>query len=392
MAGCWVEKSFVGAVALARSASWVALVALVAAIIGFFQGQPAAGQGPTSLSGRVVNGTPGASVPADLVVTLRAYRESLGLGQWTTTPDKGGQFLFPQVPLGPGISFVVSTEYLGVPYTMRFDGGLPRSPVDLVIYETAPLGSASLVLDSAVVVSEVVPQQGRMTIVEIHRLENGSHHTLVPAGDGGAVLNIPVLGEAGDLRVQTDLPVRAALAPEENPPSVPGARELEADLLRRRLVELSGGTIGAAPLGRLTLARGERFSLSSPIPPGRYDVIVTYTVPYSHGPLRFVYSPGFSTRTFDVLVPEGMGTAQGPGLRPRPGLAFQGVNFQVWEATNLSPGGQVTVTIRNEGRGSLWERLTGSAAAMGLVSAAGLLLAGTVVYALVWRRRRGPAA
>ncbi len=351
MAGYRVGKDLVRAVALARSASWVAIAALVAAIIiGFFQGQPTEGQGPTSLSGRVVNGTPGASVPVDLAITLRAYRESLLLGQWTTTLDEDRQFLFPEVPLGPGVSFVVSTEYLGVPYAMRFDGGLPRSPVDLVIYETAPLGSASLVLDSAVVVSEVALQQGRMTIVEIHRLENGSQHTLVPAEGTGAVLNIPVVGEASDLRVQTDLPVRTALAPEENPPYVPGPGEAEADLLRRRLVELSGGTVGAASLDRLTLARGERFALSSPIPPGQYDVIVTYTVPYSPDPLRFVYSPSFSTRTFDVLVPEGMGTAQGPGLRPRPGLAFQGVNFQVWEVANLSPGGQVTVTIRARGR------------------------------------------
>ena len=121
-----------------RAAAGILVVWLLAVAPAATAGTSAAGRqaaAPVSISGNIVNGTAGGSVPGGLTVT--ATEVDAGVTKQVATKKApvgaGGAFRIDGFPGNPGDHFVVGTDYLGVTYSSE---ATPGSPATLKIYET----------------------------------------------------------------------------------------------------------------------------------------------------------------------------------------------------------------------------------------------------------------
>ncbi len=353
------------------SICWLLLVlSLVAMIFLSLPPTPLWAEESTTIIGRLVNGTQGATLPSDLTITVRAFRGNQEVGQWVTIAQEGAVFQFDHLPTGPDFLYLLSAEYQRVLYTLRFErGSLPVSVVDLVVYETTPLEKAVFTLDAALVVSHPRDKSRRLKVTEIYRSENSSDRTIVPSeGQANPLFRFPMLRSAEDLNVETNLPGLTRVSPIEN-------------------LSLSSATSDqddSTALSKDTLALLDKgFVVTRPIPPGRYDLIVSYTIPYEGEDLSIVYSAPFGVRTFNVLLAEDLGTVKGPNLEARPSTNFEGTSYQVWEARDIPSGSSLALTLLRSSSSDSWQGML----VLVVLLAIGLILIGGAVYFIISRRR-----
>lgn len=90
------------------------------------------------VSGQVRNGTDGASVPADLRLTLFIFDAALDRQQYETTADAQGNFRFEGILLNADHSYVVTTAYRDRVFTSALaspQDGAAQLEIPLTIYE-----------------------------------------------------------------------------------------------------------------------------------------------------------------------------------------------------------------------------------------------------------------
>ncbi|MFN8527749.1 MAG: c-type cytochrome [Anaerolineae bacterium] len=99
-------------------------------------GQPAATTG--TITGRITNGTAGASVPADTPITLFIFPANDQPQQVTTTPNADGTFQFDEVSLQSDAQYITTTNYRDRIFTSDLlmpDAGATTLDLPLTIYE-----------------------------------------------------------------------------------------------------------------------------------------------------------------------------------------------------------------------------------------------------------------
>ncbi len=159
-----------------------------------------------TITGQVVNGTAGASVPPDLEVTLHGYDNPHGGEEAYTakaTIDAGGRFAFKDVPLKTGRMFFVTTEYRGVLYGSRSVSPPPGHPaIDLPvnIYETTTDLSEVAVERLHILLD--TPSPGVLQVVEIYVITNNGDRTVVAPEKDAPVLTFHLPQGAVHLQFQ----------------------------------------------------------------------------------------------------------------------------------------------------------------------------------------------
>jgi mono/diheme cytochrome c family protein len=138
------------------------------------------------ITGTITNGTPGAAVPNDLIVTLHAFDGETEI-MTESQPARSGVFAFDIAELTPGRLFVATAEYLGSQYAsnaVHLTSDPPNATLPITIYETTN-DSANVQVDRLhLLVSN--PGGGVLQIVELWILSNSGDHTvLAPEGKGG---------------------------------------------------------------------------------------------------------------------------------------------------------------------------------------------------------------
>lgn len=328
------------------------------------------------MTGRLVNGTRGAALPSTLSITLRVKRGDQEAARWVTTTAVDGRFQFSGLSTGADLVYELSTEYLDVPYTLQLDNGLPGSPVMLVVYQTSPAIENLLNVYSALLLTKASARDRRLTVVEIHRLENNTDLVLVPKANQGSLLfAFPLLEGAAEVRAQSNIPgsIQAGTVQEVTP--------------------LQTSPVSGTPLPQAfsNAQRGERgFLLMAPLPPGRYDFVAAYTAAYQENQLTFSYAALMGSHTFNLLIADGLGTVKGTQLTAGMPIDFEGVRYKVWEAKNLPVGTRLQVHLAGLPQPPWWERLQGIA-----VASAGVVLLFVLAVAGTWyllRRGRRSAA
>lgn len=127
-----------------------------------------------TIVGTVKNGTDGAAVPADLVVTLRIVDASLNEEAFETKIGEDGTFLFADVPMRSDRSYVTTTVYQGRIFASDLlpgDENFSGMDLPLLIYE--PTSDPSVISISSMVV-QFSPDAGSMQVAQIMSYTNHS--------------------------------------------------------------------------------------------------------------------------------------------------------------------------------------------------------------------------
>ena len=223
-------------------------VAMTVAALLAFGSTALFAQSPDTLSvtGTLVNGTAGGSIPAGITVLLHRFGAGSGsIDTYEETADADGTFRFDRVPaMSDGDSLALAVDYGETRYTEVLSQSDVSEPVVMTVYEFTRDVGVVATTEQSIIVAGIDSATRRMAAVQLFTLENRSDTTLVP--DLSAP---PMIGQFSFLRFS--LP--------------PAATDLDVS------TNLVGGEV---------IPVGTGFAITAPVPPGRHQVSFTFTVPY----------------------------------------------------------------------------------------------------------------
>ena len=232
-----------------KRALWLSGFLLVIATMALLPGVLLA-QAPETISvtGAVINGTPGGAVPQDATVSVRFFNAGEWTAIYTTTLAADGTFSFEAVTPESGGDFIARMAYQGVPYFSEprpvTTTATTTSDVKILIFEPTDdpthvqIGQGHLF---------IVPMEDRLYVAEYYLLDNTGERTYTGAVD-------PASGER----------VTLYFSPPE------GA---------------TGLTFEGPGLGERFVGDETRFADTRAIPPGSaaIEVSFSYELPYREG-------------------------------------------------------------------------------------------------------------
>ncbi len=283
---------------------WIALVA--AALLGsvLFAGLPFAyaqsPDGAVTVNGQVVNGTLGASAPAEVLVLALVTDGDGGLiTALDAVSDEEGRFTVDGLPAVDNGRYIFSTDYGGALYrTMRGPGDVDGE-VRLTVYEPTEDVSVVEVTRHVQVIAEVDKANRTVAAVEFVRLANRSDRTLVPNLDNPAqmsFLRFSLPPQSFDLNVQSDL---------------------------------QGSDI---------IPVGTGFAVTSPVSPGEHSVEFSYFFTYEGSAVAYRQGLHQGSDIYQALVPEELASVRVSPLELATPMSIQDTRYQVWEAKDIGPG------------------------------------------------------
>ena len=290
----------------------LAVAMTVAALLAF--GSTALfAQSPDTLSvtGTLVNGTAGGSIPAGITVLLHRFGAGAGsIETYEQTTDADGAFRFDDVPaVAEGDSIALAVDYGETRYTEVLSQSDLSEPVALTVYEFTRDVGVVTTTEQSIIVAGIASATRRMAAVQLFTLENRSDTTLVP--DLSAP---PMIGQFSFLRFS--LPAAAT--------------DLDVS------TNLVGGEV---------IPVGTGFAITAPVPPGRHQVSFTFTVPYEGNELAWRDNTLQGAESLQLLIPTEFGNIGVAGLTPGDGFSVGEVTYRVWSAENLAPGAGVSITL-----------------------------------------------
>ncbi len=290
----------------------LAVAMTVAALLAF--GSTALfAQSPDTLSvtGTLVNGTAGGSIPAGITVLLHRFGAGAGsIETYEQTTDADGAFRFDDVPaVAEGDSIALAVDYGETRYTEVLSQSDLSEPVALTVYEFTRDVGVVTTTEQSIIVAGIASATRRMAAVQLCTLENRSYTTLVP--DLSAP---PMIGQFSFLRFS--LPAAAT--------------DLDVS------TNLVGGEV---------IPVGTGFAITAPVPPGRHQVSFTFTVPYEGNELAWRDNTLQGAESLQLLIPTEFGNIGVAGLTPGDGFSVGEVTYRVWSAENLAPGAGVSITL-----------------------------------------------
>ena len=223
------------------------------------------------ITGAVVNGTEGGSVPADVAVTLYFLRDGNIVEQRTQVTDAMGAYRFADLPTDTGLGFVVVAAYMQVPYNtpeLLFGENAEIQAPPLTVYEASQDPSVVRVITDVLIISPGEEQSGMLAVIEVVRLANQSDRTYLATGVAGG-------GAAMDRVLRFALPANA-----------------------QDLTILSG----ASAQNVVQIDRG--FGVFMPLLPGEREVAFGYQVPYAGSAVDLVKRTVYPTDNFAILALE----------------------------------------------------------------------------------------
>ena len=256
------------------------------------------------------------------------------------------------MPGGFGIGYILSAQYAGGFYYFERDYPLPPEPVELLVYESTSDGEAVRVKVHTLVINGADADTGLMNVLALVGLENSGDRTFVP--------DVPQAGMMSFLRFS--LPLSA------------GEVDVQSNL--------RGGSI-------LQIDRG--FAMTTPVPPGSYEIAYTYQAAYEGGKISYTQSFPFGAETFRVLLLSGLGSVSGAGLEETEPVTLGDQDYLQLEANDLDVGARVDLEFSGLPQPPLWKRWQKSASQerfvqIAIPSAFGVALLSLLGYVLLQRR------
>lgn len=324
--------------------------------------QTASAQGfPTEISGRVVQGTAGAEVPAGLEVVLLVVDEQqqAAVSQQTTVVGTNGQFTFTDFLSGPGITYRVAAN--AGRYTPSVDlrpGESSFENVEVTIYEQTQSFDDIRVSTYQLLVPSIDRSERLMGVLGVISIINSSDKVWEPDFENQNITGLDLL--------RFNLPE--------------GFTELsvESTLPPGNVLDISTG-----------------FALTNPVPPGEHDILMTFVVGYEGDELAFPLRLAYGADQVRLMLPEGEGAITGLGLSNPEGAIIEDTAYSVVTGEGYERGAQLDVVFDSLPTPSLLERTQSFFDGRGYIIAiawvAAAVMIGVLVYAFFFARQRRTA-
>lgn len=319
------------------------------------------GSSMTEITGFVVNGTEGGDAPSELTVfalvidqdteaiveRVETLTEADGSFSLNVSEIKEGQFYRVVVDEG------VYTPYIDV---------LPEDADELVtltVYErTTSLDDIS-VTSYSMVIPVVDASAGVIGVLAAVNLVNSGDKVYLPD------LTDPNLTGFNLLRF--NLPV--------------GYQELtvESDLPSGNVMEIGTG-----------------FAISNPVPPSKYNIIISYSAPFDGNEFNYPLRLPFGAETVSIMLPEGSGEITGLGLTRSETVTIGDGRYIRYDGSNYERRAELGVVISGLPRPDLQSQVLDFFESVqfriAIVVSVALALIGVVLYVLLIVQRRRPLA
>lgn len=329
----------------------LAVAALAVALV--IAWQPAVAQDLGAIRGTVMNGTAGATVPADLVVSLVGRRGPDALPTLRTGVNEDGTFAFTDLPRTADAAYFAHVDYQGVSYAtdgISFDGR-PEVETTLTIYESTG-------------------QNPGIALESVARLLR--HQT----ADAIAILDVIDVRVPGD---RTFLPTASTAAPPPLRFAVPeGAFGLQP---------VSG--FGADEL----VIGGPGFAVLAPLRPGVTTIAYAYQLRLIDGSASFDWLIGLPAGVVRLLSEQDVLMTNPEGLAPQEATSFAGIAVNRWEARDVAARTTFAIEIADTTLPGVVRAIRSTTADRWALIAAGGGLVLSLIFAAhrrVWRPRPAP--
>lgn len=297
---------------------------------------------PVTLTGTVVNGTAGATVPSGLMVTATEVDATASKQIATVAvPTSGGSFTAGPLPGDPGDRFAISTDYKGVTYVAEVK---PPAAATLQIFETTTDNSNLSIPSETLTI--LTGKGSAFDALQIITVRNSGDRTYVgkpdPANSG--------------VRQTLELPVPA---------------------------DISGFAPAGGLRGKLSVAPDGQPASSDPVLPGDTDVSYVYTVNVPRSGWSLSRPVIYPTAREEILLDPSLSLV-GPGLSFRKNILIGKVEYKNYQGGALAPGTTLNATITYTSSTStvLWT---------GLAILAVLVLVAAIGFPRLYRRSRRQA-
>jgi hypothetical protein len=323
---CW------GVQARGSSIRWW-LLALGVALAALFAALPA--NAAESMSGKVIMGTAGVSLPANLEISVVELPSAGGQVMKKVVASPDGGFGFEADPTN---RYLVGTIYGGVAYSTLVDREARNGP-ELRIFETTQDPSVITVASDTTTILK-----GRDDIFEVLQLllvRNTSDRTFTGAGaPNSAVLTVPVPEGAFDVSPGDD----------------------------------------SNPLGISFSGRG--VAVASPVLPGETSVPYVFKVRVPRTGWQLRREVSYPTQRADLLLGEGLALNGAPGFEFDERVTLEGRTYRRYRTGQLMPGAVIggDIGFPTASSSSLWWGL-----------AIGLAVLGALFFGFSVLRRRLPS-
>ena len=266
--------------------------------------------GIITISGLVVNGTESGGSPAELTVFILVIDESEEaiVERVETVSSADGSFAFDVVEVSePSFYRVVVDDGVYTPY------------VD-VLPEDAHEEIALTVYDSTTSLDEISVTTYSMVIPVIDS-SSGVLGVL-------AAVNLVNSGDTVYLADLTDPALTGFKLLRFNLPE--GYQELtvESDLPSGNVMEISTG-----------------FAISNPVPPGEYNMVISYTASFDDGKFSYPLRLPFGADSVSILIPEDSGMVTGLGLQQVETVTIGDERYVEYEGANYERSAELGVVI-----------------------------------------------
>jgi len=312
------------ALAKAGAAARVAAAAAAAVVLLLLLARVASAAEPeNTISGRVVNGTEGGTVPDDFQVILLTVDEESGtvLETTTTRVDRDGSFIFEDVLLSPGTTYRVVTDHLAVTGVTFLEQGSDFTDIEAPIYDATDSSDDVVVASYSLYVPTIDPGTRTMGVLGVAMVVNDTDRVFIPN------VEEPSAASAGLLRFST--------------PEGSTALSIETSLPQGNVVAAADG-----------------WAMTHPVPPDMHQIVFQYTVEYEGDELEFPMSLPFGAGPLRVHLAEGLGNVRVGGAAADNMVALGDGDYVMAEAPGLERDSEVTVSFEGLPTPSLMQNLS----------------------------------
>jgi mono/diheme cytochrome c family protein len=259
---------------------------------------------PLGVVSGTVTSASGSPIPSGLDVNLHAFDQMTIVFTDTTKLKEDGTYAFENIEMPNGRGFLTTLEYDGVIYGSDISVVENNTQIDLPIevYETTTDPSI-LVVDRAHYFFDFL-DKNTLQVIELLIISNPTSKTLIAPKEGEPVVTFPLPTGATNLQFQD------------------------------------------GELGGRYLSTENGFGDTVPVRPGsgNYQVVYSYDLPYD-GKLDFVRPAIFPTNAIVILSPAGSIKVKGEGIQDAGVRDMQGVQYQMYNGSNLKAGDELHLTI-----------------------------------------------
>lgn len=360
MAKMAIDLSVSGWRALARASISLLVAGLLLLGFGTVAVVAQEGAGETTITGRVVNGTEGGESTSGLTVfalVIDQGSESI-IERVEGATEEDGAFSLDVTGLSEGQFYrVVADDGVYTPYVDLLPEDVAEEVVLTVYGRTASLDEISVTTFSMVIPAIDEDNEVLGVLAAVNLVNSGDEVYLADLTD-------PDLTGFNLLRF--------------NLPEGYQQLTVESDLPSGNVMEIGTG-----------------FAISNPVPPGEYNMVISYSASFANGEFEYPFRLPFGAENVTVLIPEGSGEVSGLGLSRNETAVIGDERYVQYEGADYERraelGLRITGLPQPDVTSQFVEFLGSDEARVAIVASVVIAMLGIVAYVVLLSRRRARA-